>query len=210
MALAILFMSCEQYDNDITENQLQNSEIDGEELFKSIIFADGQLTSNIPSLQSISQKNKMSKDQLIEFRAFQEEIISFLKTEDNSYFNDFKDAMYSGDPEIVSDMITKAAKDILPLVNAKLAPLDLTIEKMVSENKIDTDSFRMKGGPDVGNEQSCGVIVVVAVAAAVAAAVIWVVVISAVAVVSSNQVEQATLTQDAISIQVAEELSLGK
>ncbi len=204
MASLVLFMSCEQYDNDGTEPIL-DEKISGEELFKSIIFADGNLTADIPSLQSVSQVEKMTSKEIIEFRAFQEEIISFLKSENSNYFEDFRDVMYSRNPEIISKAITKSAKDIMPLINSKLAPMDLTVEKIATDKELDFEKMRSKG---LEMEQACGVVVVVALAVAVAAAVIWVVVISAVAVYGAQQVEQATLTQEAISIQLAEELVL--
>ncbi|MFV7236014.1 hypothetical protein [Flavobacterium sp. ZB4R12] len=92
LVATFLFASCS---NDTGSSELtkstseNNAKISGEELFKSIVFADGVLTDKIPSLKSISNVNTLKKSELIKFRAIENEAIAYLKKKDANYFKNF-------------------------------------------------------------------------------------------------------------------------
>jgi len=205
----ILFVSCEQYDN----NASNFAKYSGEELFKSIVFADGKLANELPALSGISQLDRMSKDEINELRTYENDIIAYLKSTNKNYFVDFKNSMYSQNPEVISNAISKTAKDIVPWVNKKLAIHGLTVEKIAERVNFDGNG-NLQALPDVSTQQKCGVLVYVAAVVVVAVAAVWVVAISAVAIVGGGDEtggplpSGTTITQESISIQIAEALSL--
>ena len=55
MAFLVLFVSCEQYDDDIFNDSIKTNQVTGKELFKSIFFGYGSIGGQI----SILEKNHL-------------------------------------------------------------------------------------------------------------------------------------------------------
>ena len=208
MTFLVLFVSCEQYDDGV-ETPVENK-LSGEEIFKSIFFADGVLTEKLPSLSSIDPKGELSESELTKFETYKTEIVDFLKEKNQNYFEDFQKVMYSQNPSLISKAISKSAEDIIPWANEKLALHDLTIEE-ISKTK-DIESIK-KNIPNAYSKKACAVLVaalVVAVIAAVAVAVTIAVTISITwgeEKLAEQKSVTGNITLEALSIQIAEELN---
>ena len=95
LATLMLFASCSQYDNDIPIDNLSENSLEvfsGQELFKSIVFMNGEATSlftvmennfNIKEYLNTSEKEKEYKD-------IQERAIKFIQKENPDFFNSFQ------------------------------------------------------------------------------------------------------------------------
>lgn len=197
-----LFVSCSQSES----STIPTKELDGKELFKSIVFADGALTSKIYALENLSQIKNFSKTELNKYRALQNDFISYMSTKDAKYFDNFKSSIYSKNPEIISDAIISASKELTPWINAKLSLKGLTLEKLTSELKLKGNNLNTNPIHNAEQKQQCAVDIAVFVAAV---AIVAVVVIAIVGV--TNNTDGSPLskgkrnsTLDAISIQIAE------
>lgn len=180
-------------------------EYSGEELFKSIVFADGKFTDKLPSLSSISTIDTLKEEELVKYRAMENEAIEYLKKTDVKYFSKFQSAMYSKDPETISKSIQEIVTDLIPFINGKLKLQGLSIEKLESAVQKDSNGNIDLEKTESQMRQMC--IVWVIGLAVVAVALVWVVAISAVAVVGNQIIgEGRTLSLEAISIQTAESL----
>lgn len=208
LTVSFLFASCSHdIDNDTVElSKIKSSnKISGEDLFKSIFFSDGNLTSRVVSLNSTFDVNSLSKSELLKYRESENETIEYLKKIDADYFNKFQSNIYLKDPEVISNTIKKAALDIVPLVNSKLSIQGLSIEKI--SNSFTKDA---KGNIDLTKANSqmskmCGVWALAVGVAVVAVVVFYVVAISEV-VVSDMALQKNSAALEAISIQMAQNL----
>jgi len=203
MAFLVLFVSCEQYDDGV-ETPVENK-LSGEEIFKSIFFADGVLTEKLPSLSSIDTKGKLSESELTKFETYKTEIVDFLKGKNQNYFEDFQKVMYSQNPSLISKVISKSAEDIIPWANEKLALHDLTIEE-ISKTK-DIESIK-KNIPNAYSKEACAVLVAALVVAVIAAVAVAVTIAVSISITWAQQKSvTGNITLEALSIQIAEELN---
>jgi SdpC family antimicrobial peptide len=196
-----LFVSCTQSDSPTIET----SQIDGIELFKSIIFTDGALTSKIPALENLSQTKNLNKEELKQFRIMQNEFIQYISAKDINYFEKFKKSISSKNPEIISKALKSVSKDLIPWVNSKLALKGLTLEKIKSELKLKNIDLNNPTHNSAMKEMCGAGLVLVFVVALVAVGVV------VVALAYWGVQDEETLdtgknssTLDAVSIQIAE------
>jgi len=137
LLISILNISCNQ--DDYVDSQIQS--ISGEELFKSVFFADGIATKNLPSLKKYMPKNlDFTKEQLIEYRQIQEKTIYYLNSLDANYMDAFKSNMLSHNPEMVSKELTKVGEDMYSYFKTELGKKNVDLDRLVNEynnNSID-------------------------------------------------------------------------
>ena len=135
LSLSLLFVSCSQYDDSITPtNELQKTlkSTSGEEIFKSIFFADGTLTNQISALKDISASvQKLSVKELNDYRATQVKYLNHLKSLDSNYFTNFKNAVASKDINRIDFVLKKAATDLSNFV--KKSNKNVDVEKLVKQ-----------------------------------------------------------------------------
>lgn len=129
LTFSFLFASCSE--EAVVPNTIED--ISGKELFKSIVFVDGNLTSKVPALQKINVTENLSKQQLIEFRAFQNKAIEYLETTDKNYFDNFKQNIMTRDVEIISKTLSNSSKSLEPLVNILAKDQKLSIQEIKSQ-----------------------------------------------------------------------------
>lgn len=194
--ISIFFASCSS-DNKDNEN-ISNKKIDGQELFKSIIFLDGQLTKKIPSLESISNVNNLSVTQLVKFRKSEIEAINYLKKLDSNYFNKFQSNIYTKDPEIIGITIKKASKDMESFLDSKLSLKKFLIEKISRNTKKDKSIRIDVGETQIGMKQLCldNVMLLMYVN----------LITASVAVVNNDPFTNNQVNMEAISLQIAKTL----
>jgi SdpC family antimicrobial peptide len=211
MSMSILFASCynEQSDNpsnSVTQNIKKRAlNLSGEEIFKSIIFADGKLVEELPSLKEISMMRSLSVDELNNYRDLENQAIGFLNRINTSYFEILKRQMTSGDPEIISLTIRQTVNDLAPFVNSKLALQGLSIDKLAQAVQRDNDGKIDMIKTENEMRQMCCVFVLGPVLVVAAVALLWIVAVSTVIVVGDNIAgPSGSLTLESISIQIAE------
>jgi SdpC family antimicrobial peptide len=212
LSLSLLFVSCSQYDGNETVNPSStelakaidgSNKITGEELFKSILFVDGKLTKELPSLYSMANTDNLSKSKLIEYRKQEKEAIDYLEKIDANYFNKFQSEIYTKDPETISKSISKVVNDLIPFMNEKLAIQNLSIEKIAKTLKKDANGKIDIEKAQTQMKEMCAVWVLAVGVVLVAVAIFYVAAISEVVV---GRMSNATITLEAISVQTAEAL----
>ena len=214
LSISLMFVSCSQYDDNSTDPQAnevatslkRNAKITGEELFKSIVFSDGVLASELPSLMSISNINQLTDSELVKYREMEEEAVTFLKNIDVNYFNKFQEKMYTTDPETISLSLKQIVTDLIPFINSKLALQNLSIDKITTSLKKDANGSISIESANTQMKEMCAVWVIGLVAVAVV--VLAVVAIATVAVVGDSLTDDnyGDLTLTAVSIQTAQAL----
>jgi hypothetical protein len=154
LTFSLLFASCSE--EAVVPNTIEN--ISGKELFKSIVFADGNLTANVPALQKINVTDNLSKEQLIEFRAFQNKAIEYLESTEKNYFDNFKQNIMTRDVEIISKTLSNSSKSLEPLVNILANGQKLNIQEIKSQL---SDSKEKNSDLQKSDEEACLAIVIV-------------------------------------------------
>jgi SdpC family antimicrobial peptide len=190
LASLILFVSCEQYDNDVPINSTETSiaKFSGQELFSSIIFMDGRATSLFPIIEnSFNIKGYLDdSEKRKEYRELQQKAIQFLQAENSVFFNDFQKSMYSQDPLIIKEAIINGAKILRPFLNEELKGKGLNYDITINNQKeieklklsLNDEYGRHQKNQAVAEEVACGVLALAALVVVVAAVAFYVVVIS--------------------------------
>ena len=211
LSLGFLFVSCSQYENSTATEQaielskslkVNGNKLSGEELFKTIVFSDGDLAQKLPSLQNISIVKNMKGNELAKFQLMESEAISFLKSIDADYFKKFQAKIYTKDPETISFSILQVVNDLIPFVNSKLAIQNLSIDKIAKSLKKDANGKISLSSANTQMKAMCivgliavvwGVVIILAVAAAV----------TLILAVNKTDGNDGNLILDTISLQVA-------
>jgi SdpC family antimicrobial peptide len=121
------------------------SSINGEEFFKSIVFADGVLADRIDYVKNNFNtfENLKSKSEIKTFRNYEKEVINYLESRDSKFFDKFKKSMTSKNPEEVMNKLSETGKLLIPFVNSQMKNTGLTVEK-ISKNPQLLDSYKTK------------------------------------------------------------------
>lgn len=203
LSILLLYTSCQQPESEVFVDVEADTKISGEDLFRSVVFGDGDLADNLSSLESVSTVDEMTKDDLIEYRKLQEDAIAYLIQDNPEYFENFQSQLYSGNAIMISGAITQASVDLSPWLNRVMDPYDLTVADVRNEVALGNDPSNKL--LDISSDRACGVAVAVAVVAIVAAVAVWIVAISSVLVVGDSIAVQGrdTLALEAISGQLA-------
>ena len=98
LCLILFITSCSQYES--YEQQNSNTEIrtniSGEELFKAIYFADGELSKQISGLKDVTKTvNALSETETLQYRNIQSAFFNYCKGKDPLYFSNFKKSIMS-------------------------------------------------------------------------------------------------------------------
>ncbi|WP_395092916.1 hypothetical protein ACF3NR_02365 [Vaginella massiliensis] len=119
-------------------NRISVKNLSGEDLFKSIYYADGNITGEIESLEEISKIVKsFDKKELEEYRLEQNKVIDFLKTKDADFFNDFKETVQTKDAKSIEAYFDYSNNLIKDYVKMETQKKGVDIEKLVKEYKND-------------------------------------------------------------------------
>ena len=136
-AILSFFISCspDLEENISTEHTKQ--EFTGREVFKSLFFADGQLTKEIPVLaNSYDFKSFLSDEELIAYRDNQNKILDHIDANNSTFFESFQTEMYSGDFNRIKSAILEGStifySSILEASNVE--KIDLENSELYAEN----------------------------------------------------------------------------
>ena len=134
-----IFVSCNRDEILQDEVRLKTSAksfkvnpLSGEELFKSIIFADGVLTKNITPLANLDLSGTLNQIELREYRATENDAIAYIKSLDENYFEKFKNAMSSGDPELINTAIDKVSEVLTPFIMKRLDENSVSYDEVLN------------------------------------------------------------------------------
>ena len=209
LSLGFLFVSCSQYENSTATEQAielskslkgNGNKLSGEELFKTILFSDGDLAEKIPSLQNISAVKNMKGNELVKFKMMENESILFLKGIDADYFKKFQTKIYTKDPETISFSILQIATDLIPFINSKLALQNISIDKITKSLKKDSDGKISLNSANTQMKAMCSLMVAVwGVAIILAVAVVMTVAVY----VNKMDGTDGNLTLETVSLQIA-------
>ncbi|HMR44312.1 MAG TPA: hypothetical protein PKC40_10790 [Saprospiraceae bacterium] len=155
----------------------------GIELFKAIYFMEGNLVTQIPTLNTLKQStmNEMTGDDYAEYTQIQNEVIDQVRSYDPTFFAQLENAVNSNDHYQISETIKKGAEWILISLGTKpelrsnpnfpdLSGYDFSIDEQRHQavNAIKAFLIDESGHGEVS--ALAWVVVVVALALAVAAA----------------------------------------
>lgn len=208
MSISVLFVSCYNDESGNVAMPLKRqANLSGEEIFKSVIFADGKLVTDIPALQEISMVGSLNGDELAHYRDIENQAIEFLKSTNPDYFKNLELKFNTADPEIISSTIYKIVLDLTPFVNSQLAIQGLSIDSLTQAINRDENGKIDMVKTENQMRQMCCIFVLGPVLVAAAVVFIWVVAISAVVSVGNTLTgPSGSLTLEAISIQIANSL----
>ncbi len=147
MISLVLFVSCgkEEIINNVTNNQNAlfksvPASITGEDLFRSIIFADGPVTNQLGQLDLISEQiQNFSSEDIATYRESQAKVIQHIQSEDQFFFDQFKEDILSGDAKVISEALRYSAEKIHSYTKAELANENIDIEEYFQEFDGDLD-----------------------------------------------------------------------
>ncbi|MDK7375603.1 hypothetical protein QP519_08650 [Weeksella virosa] len=206
MCSLILFVSCNQ--DDIATNSALN-ELSGEELFKSIIFVDGEATSSIPILDNINIYETLgSQEKIDEYKKLQNETIEFIKQQSPNYFDEFKSNITSKDPQKISSTLNQVGNYLIPFANEKLKVHGIKAEDIVKEYKDKYNDDEMSINNSAQGKCLYEAIVIVAVGAVALAVYIWAAVARWEVVTYPDEEiqKQGSLYNEELSISIAENI----
>jgi SdpC family antimicrobial peptide len=201
--ISLIFMtSCYQDEEIHSEIKL----LTGEELFKSIIFADGKATALIPllSVKNLEVQDMLSTEQEIdEYKNLQEELINYIKEDSGSFFINFRAEILSKNPEKISKALTGLNNYLVPFAQEKLDANGITSEEIIREYSQSSDT-----AVDNSARNACLflVIPIVAVVAAGVALYAWVAVATWVTITFAEAGAEDKLYLEELSISIAENL----
>jgi len=139
---SFLFMSCggDDYVNSANPSARSNiqkslsSSYTGIELFESVIFADGPLTSEIDEIADLTpEKLGMDSIKVRDFRILKADIINLIDIQNPNFFDDFKGAITSGDPVVIEQVLDNAQSKVYTALESHLASQNIALEDVVKE-----------------------------------------------------------------------------
>lgn len=112
----------------------------GEDLFRSIFYLDGSITSKIPSIAHLDMNNQgISSSQLKAYREGQTKMISRIKDKSPNFFNDFKAKIESNNPVIIRELLKNSKELFYEVAEDILSENGLVLEHEMNNYMSDSD-----------------------------------------------------------------------
>lgn len=133
-----LFNSCSKASLTTGNTRIEN--ISGEELFKSIVFADGDISGELSELKTLNNNLKyLSSETLTNYRETQVDIVNFIKEKDANFFEEFKSDILSGNPQTISNSLKEASNEVQLFTEKELLDKNINLEKHMQQYSNDLD-----------------------------------------------------------------------
>ena len=88
--------------------------VSAKDVFRSVVFADGPLTSKVASLKKYDvSKRSLTNGQIREYKNMEDRIMNHLEKNDLNYFENFKSVIGSQDLNLISNSLETVSNDIL-------------------------------------------------------------------------------------------------
>ncbi len=159
MSFCILFASCSQYD-DSTAVDDNSVDFTGQDIFKSVFFADGDFASKINSYDdNVKSMSLLSDEQRLEFSKGMNEMIASIESNDPIFFENFKNDITSKNHLQIQNAIVEGGKKLYSELQGLYPNLDQVIEKVgedfesgkiTTDNVIDTKKLEENSGEYMG------------------------------------------------------------
>jgi SdpC family antimicrobial peptide len=152
LCLSFLFASCGGEDVVNIANDSVNIEnsimalnapnYKSEELFESVIFADGPLTDQIYGLRDKTpEKLELAGVKLKEFRKLKADLIVDINNANPAFFAHFKTEITSGEPTRIRAIIIESQDKVYKALETRLDRSDIAIDDLVSEYNTQNDNY---------------------------------------------------------------------
>lgn len=199
-------------ENPSALSSMSMNKYSGEELFKSIIFMDGEASKLFPTIVEnfdIAQEFASNED-YDAFKKVQNDAINYLKSKNSTFFVDFQKSMYSGDPVKIKTAILSASENLVPFFNEQFKSQGINYD-VTSKNQSDIDELKIeyekyKTSKKKPTKNIGGVLVLAIAVAVVAVVAFYVVAISEFWVSKSAQSNSKNLYLDELSLSIVNNL----
>ncbi|WP_152537439.1 hypothetical protein [Aquimarina pacifica] len=150
IGMAALIISCSNEQDDLEYTDAHINNLSGEELFKSIIFADGEITSKIPALTSnLDFESFFNDEELVAYRETQDKILSRIQEKDPNFLSSFKEAIISKEFYLIkksileaTDLLVKTSNEIN---NISIADGEKIAQSIINNKELDITKFDAEG-----------------------------------------------------------------
>lgn len=148
VVLAVAFISgslisCQNDENSSVDNSNSKNQLTGEQLFKSVMFGTGEFAKTVPTLAEVNNKYaSITPEQKIQIESRIDELVSSIKTENSSFFNDFKMQIVSGNHNEIKNALESASIEIadrLEILVPGFNKIKSTIEQDIAQGNFITD-----------------------------------------------------------------------
>ena len=141
MAFLVLFVSCEQYDDDIFNDSIKTNQVTGKELFKSIFFGYGSIGGQISILEKKSSSIKrFSKEETQEFEKNMETLLTEIELNSPDFFNFFELKIVSNNHQLIEEAIYEGTKEIVDNIHVIIPNFNeivSTVEDDIKQGRIE-------------------------------------------------------------------------
>ena len=136
LSFLILFVSCSTPDSSVNlfEDNASLKEMSGEDLFRSILFKEGDLGGELYSKEDIAMMNSLDSDIVKELELTKNKIIKDLKNNHPNFFTDFKTQITSNDYNLVLNSLLNARMLVKGIVKEQNSITDKDIRKYENVN----------------------------------------------------------------------------
>jgi hypothetical protein len=118
LASLVLFVSCEQYDNDIpiTSTNTSIAKFSGEDIFKGLFYFQNDIPKSISHLEGIKteiEKLKNDKNEVVSsLKELSEISVNYINKKYPDFFDELQSVMYSGNLYKIESSLNKSVKMI--------------------------------------------------------------------------------------------------
>lgn len=171
MFIFILATSCQKVSEDETIPNMKNhpkSMLSGQDWFRSIIFADGPMTSHIDCLADMSPiERNLDPSFITEMRSIEDSIINIISLDNPAFFKNFKKTIEKENVYKIKDVIDESYLLVRDATNQMLSRQNSSLEKeyqnLIATSNIDGDVLP-EDPPAAGVAILIVVVIVIAIA----------------------------------------------
>ena len=158
LAFMVLFISCSAPEGNapiVNDNELQS--MSGEQLFRSVLFKEGDFGSQLYNQDEIEIMNKLDPELALQLEIVKTEIIAGINGTNPGYFDTFKSAILSNDHNLMLTTLLDARNMVKETIKAQNDLTDRDI-KDYDQNAL-KEQFMNRALPD---EEACVAILIIA------------------------------------------------
>jgi SdpC family antimicrobial peptide len=145
MLVCLMFVTWSSYG----KRPVSSVNFSGEEMFRGLFFVEGKYAEAIPELKSLGisyMQNEMTDKEKVSLSEIRNEVVSLIKAEDVTFFDDFKGVMLTENPMLIKaelakthDIINAKIQEILKISKGDFEKLESDFKESVKKNnnKID-------------------------------------------------------------------------
>lgn len=112
LAASLLFVSCSQYDDNLSDGNRLQDKYSGEEIFKGLFFFQNNISENVPLLKTMKEsldKMKNHEDITLALTDISNTTVAFINKKHPNFFNELKTVLKSGNRFEIEEKLSKAS-----------------------------------------------------------------------------------------------------